>query len=292
MPIDPNKAIGASLPEQDFRWSSSDVLLYHLALGAGDRPTDPRELRYAYEKDLHVLPTFGVVAPSFHQTEPPEVSFPGVEIDLANVLHGSQEITLHRPIPVEGRAQARTRIADVYDKGKAAVILQETETRDVDGTPLCTTRSSIFARGEGGFGGHRGPSHHSEIPDRQPDAVLERLTAAHQALLYRLCGDRNPLHADPAFAEAAGFPAPILHGLCTYGVVCKAIVDGVLDGAVDRLSSYSARFTGVVFPGETIRTRVWDEGAGRLVATASVVERDDSVVLSDVIATVDHGGTR
>ncbi len=283
MPIDPDTAIGATVATQDVEWNSSDVLLYHLALGAGDPPTDPGELRYAYEQDLRVLPTFAVVAPNLRQSEPPAVSFPGVEIDLAKVLHGGQEITVHRPIPATGRGRSTTRIADVQDKGKAAVIVQES-TLTVDGTELCTTRSSIFAHGEGGFGGERGPSHRVRLPEREPDIVADALTQPQQALLYRLCGDRNPLHADPAFAEAAGYPQPILHGLCTYGVVCKAVVDNALGGEVQRVSSFAARFTGVVFPGETIRTRIWDEG-GSLVAESSVVERD-SRVLSDVVLTV------
>ncbi|MBK0866484.1 MaoC family dehydratase N-terminal domain-containing protein [Saccharopolyspora sp. HNM0986] len=283
MPIDPDVAIGATVATQDVEWDSSDVLLYHLALGAGDPPTDPGELRYAYERDLRVLPTFAVVAPNLRQSEPPAVSFPGVEIDLAKVLHGGQEITVHRPIPTAGRGRSTTRIADVQDKGKAAVIVQES-TLTVDGEALCTTRSSIFAHGEGGFGGERGPSHRVQPPEREPDIVADSVTQPQQALLYRLCGDRNPLHADPAFAEAAGYPQPILHGLCTYGVVCKAVVDNALGGEAERVSSFAARFTGVVFPGETIRTRIWDEG-GSLVAESSVVERD-SRVLSDVVLAV------
>jgi acyl dehydratase len=280
MPIDPRAAIGATLPEHEFEWTTSDVLLYHLALGAGNPPADPRELRYTYERDPQVLPTFGVVASDFHRSDPPSVSFPGVDIDLAKVLHAGQRIDLHRPIPPEGKASSRTRIADVYDKGKAAVILQETVITDAEG-PLCTLRSSIFARGEGGFGGERGPSDRVAVPDRDPDLVVDRPTLPQQALLYRLCGDRNPLHADPEFAEAAGFSAPILHGLCTYGVVCKAVVDAVLDGDATKVASYAVRFSGVVFPGETLRVRVWKEGDGRLLVTASVVERDDTPVLSD-----------
>ncbi|MEO6083748.1 MAG: MaoC/PaaZ C-terminal domain-containing protein [Umezawaea sp.] len=279
MPIDPTVAIGAELPETKFSWTSSDVLLYHLALGAG---TD--DLRYTYERDLQVLPTFGVVAPRFHEAEPPAVSFPGIDIDLARVLHGTQEITVHRPLPVRGEAVLRSRVTDVYDKGTAAVILQESTAVDSDGIALFTTRSSIFARGEGGFGGSRGPSARHDVPDRAPDAVLETPTLPQQALLYRLCGDRNPLHSDPEFARMAGFDAPILHGLCTYGVVCKAVVDALLDGRTDRVRGYSARFTGVVFPGETLRTKVWREG-DRFTLTTTAVERDNAPVLADGVLT-------
>ncbi|QGK70381.1 3-alpha,7-alpha,12-alpha-trihydroxy-5-beta-cholest-24-enoyl-CoA hydratase [Allosaccharopolyspora coralli] len=286
MPIDPDQAIGAVLPTQEFGWSSSDVLLYHLAVGAGADSVDPRELRYVTESDLQVLPTFAIVAPNFHRSDPPEVSFPGVEIDLANVLHGSQEIEVHRPLPTDGKATARTHIADVQDKGTAAVIVQETVTSDLDGTPLCTTRSSIFARGEGGFGGNRGSSPRFERPARTPEVVLDSPTLPQQALLYRLCGDRNPLHSDPAFAEAAGFPRPILHGLCTYGMVGKAIVDELAGADVTRLRSYGVRFAGVVFPGETVRTELWREGH-EWVGVSSVPAREDAPVLSDIRVTTD-----
>lgn len=285
MPINPDIALGAELPAQEFSWTSSDVLLYHLALGAGNKPTDARELTYATESALRVLPTFAIVAATFHQSEPPAVSFPGIEIDLAKVLHGSQEITVRQPLPTSGKARSQARIADIYDKGKAAVIVQETTTTDLDGNVLCTTRSSIFARGEGGFGGHRGPSSAVALPDREPDIVHDSPTLPQQALLYRLCGDRNPLHSDPEFAAGAGFPQPILHGLCTYGVVCKAVADTRFDGDVTRIGSFGGRFAGVVFPGETIRTRLWDEG-DRLVGSASVVEREDTPVLSDIVVKV------
>ncbi|MEU7476778.1 MaoC/PaaZ C-terminal domain-containing protein [Lentzea sp. NPDC042327] len=274
MPIDPAVAVGAELPELKFSWTSSDVLLYHLALGA-------TELRYVYEEGLAVLPTFGVVAPRFHETAPPVVSFPGVNVDLARVLHGTQEIAAHGPIPAEGQAVLRTRITDVWDKGTAAVIVQESTAVAPDGTVLYTTRSSIFARGEGGFGGERGPSNRVELPGREPDAVIETPTLPQQAHLYRLCGDRNPLHADPGFARAAGFDRPILHGLCTYGVVCKAVVDAFLDGP-EQVVSFGARFAGVVFPGETLRTSVWRDGS-RLVLTTSSADRPvlaDAVLLS------------
>ncbi|MEV6236169.1 MaoC/PaaZ C-terminal domain-containing protein [Lentzea sp. NPDC051838] len=264
MPIDPAVAVGAELPEIKFSWTHSDVLLYHLALGA-------TELRYVYEQGLEVLPTFGVVAPRFHETAPPAVSFPGVDIDLARVLHGTQEITVHTALPASGEAVLRTRIADVWDKGKAAVIVQESTAVAPDGTALYTTRSSIFARGEGGFGGERGPSGKVEVPEREPDFVIETPTLPQQAYLYRLCGDRNPLHADPEFARLAGFDQPILHGLCTYGVVCKAVIDAVLDGP-SQVRSFGAKFAGVVFPGETLTTRVWRDGS-RLVLTTFAGDR-------------------
>jgi acyl dehydratase len=283
LPIDPSVAIGADLGATAFSWTSSDVLLYHLALGAGVAATDPRELRYVLEDRLHVLPTFGVVAPGIRIFEPPAVSFPGIEIDLRKVLHGTQSITLHAPIPTDGEAVARSRIADVLDKGKAAVIIQETVVSAGD-TPLWTAASSIFARGEGGFGGHRGPATESVVPDRDPDQVIETAILPQQALLYRLCGDRNPLHADPEFAALAGFERPILHGLCTYGMVCKSVVDNLLASDVTRVTGVSTRFAGVVYPGETLRVRAWSEG-DRIVATATAADRDDAPVLTDTVLT-------
>jgi len=273
VPIDPALAVGATLPETEISWTSSDVLLYHLALGAGGSPTDARELRYAYEQDLQVLATFAVVATSLGVTEAPRVSYPGIEIDLARVLHGTQRVDVHRPLPVEGSATAVQRVVNVYDKGSAAVVVTETAVTDADGAPLWTNTSSIFARGEGGFGGERGPSGKLELPDREPDATLITPTLPQQALWYRLLGDRNPLHVDPAFAAAAGFPAPILHGLATYGIVCKALTDALLDGDASRVRGFRVRFAGVVYPGETLRTLAWADGDRYLVST-TVVERD------------------
>lgn len=282
MPIDPEVAIGAELGETTFSWTAPDVLLYHLALGAGNPPTATRELRYTYEAGLRVLPTFATVAPGLRLFEPPTLSFPGIEVDLTTVLHGTQEIVIHREIPPRGHAVARSRIRDVQDKGSAAVIVHETEVRDTSDILLWTSRCGMFARGAGGFGGRRGSSDHVEPPSTAPDAVIDTPTLPQQALLYRLCGDRNPLHADPEFAAEAGFDAPILHGLCTYGIVAKAVTDAVLDADPRRVTSWSATFTGVVFPGETLRTRVWRDGE-RLLVTTTVLDRDEAPALGHAV---------
>jgi acyl dehydratase len=273
VPVDPSLALGAELPAVPVRWAASDVLLYHLALGAGAEPLDPRELRYATEPDLQVLPTFGVVAPTLHATEPPRVAYPGIDIDLVKVVHGSQRIDVTGPLATSGSGSAVTRVTGIYDKGSAAVIETQTAVTAGDGTPLWTATSSIFARGEGGFGGDRGPSASAAAPEREPDRVITTPTLPQQALWYRLLGDRNPLHSDPAFAARAGFERPILHGLCTYGMVCKAVVDACLDGDAAAVAGFGARFAGIVLPGETLRTAVWREG-GRLRFTTSTVERD------------------
>ncbi len=292
MPIDAAVAIGAALPDRTFAWTESDVLLYHLGLGFGSRPgdqLDPDVLRYTLDgPGLRVLPSFGIVAPTFHETDPPALDLPGCDIDLAQVVHGSQEIRLHRPLPTRGSGTVHTVISEVWDKGKAAVIVQEGTAVDADGEPLFTTRSSIFVRGEGGWGGDRGPSTAVAVPERAPDLDTTYAVTPHQALLYRLCGDRNPLHADPAFAQRAGFPAPILHGLCSYGIVLRSVVQGMLGGDADRVGSFGARFAGVVFPGETIRTRAWQED-GRIIVSATIAsdnaDRDNAPVLSDCVLT-------
>lgn len=281
MPIDLNVALGAELDPVEFSWSSSDVQLYQLALGAGADPMNARELRYLLDNTPQVLPTFSSVAATFHMTTPPEVKFPGIDIELSKVLHGTESVTVSGPLPAGGTARAVTRFTEIWDKGKAAVIVSETAVSDLAGIPLWKTKRSIFARGEGGFGGERGPSTSATIPDRAPDYVIDIPVLPQQALLYRLCGDRNPLHSDPEFAAAAGFPRPILHGLCTYGMTCKALVDTLLDADASKVGHYGARFAGVVFPGEVIRASVWNDD-DRYVGIVTAPARDNAPVLSDV----------
>ncbi len=278
MPIDPDVAIGAEVGTQEFAWDSSDVLLYHLAIGAQD-------LRYTLETDagFQVLPSFAVVAPTFHATDPPSLDLPGCDINLAQVVHGAQEVHVDRPLPTSGSARLTTRITDVWDKGKAAVIWQEGVATDPEGTELWRVRSSIFVRGEGGWGGNRGQSTAVAVPDRAPDASTTYAVPPQQALLYRLCGDRNPLHADPEFAKAAGFDAPILHGLCTYAIVLREVTDLVLDGDAGAVGGFAARFAGVVIPGETLSINAWDEPEG--IAVTVTVGDDDRPALADCVVT-------
>jgi len=283
MPIDPDVAIGAPPLDKAFSWTSSDVLLYHLGIGAGSRSgdnTDRRALRLTLDDDnLQVLPSFAVVAPTLHDDGPPFLDIPGCDLDLHKILHGSQEVVLHRPVPTSGSATLRSHVTDVWDKGKAAVIVQEGTAVSATGEVLWTVRSSIFVRDEGGFGGDRGRSTRVELPSRDADAESSYPVTPQQALLYRLCGDRNPLHADPEFARGAGFPAPILHGLCTYGITLREVTDALLDGDPSRVGGFSARFAGVVFPGDTIRVRAWHEG-DRILLSATV---DDRPVLADCV---------
>ena len=289
MPIDPSAAIGAQVGTTEFSWTSSDVLLYHLGIGAGSREGDHLNtdaLRYTLDGPaLQVLPSFGVVVPTFHETDPPPLDLPGCDINLAQVVHGSQSISVSAPLPTSGSARVSTTLTDIWDKGTASVIWQEGVATAPTGEELWRVRSSIFVKGEGGWGGERGASQTVEVPDREPDADTTYAVTPQQALLYRLCGDRNPLHADPDFAKAAGFPAPILHGLCSYGVVLRELTDALLGGDATAVGGYSARFAGVVFPGETIRVRGWREG-DRIVASASIAgqdERDGAPVLADCV---------
>jgi acyl dehydratase len=280
MPIDPAKALGAEISGGSFSWDRDRVILYHLGLGAGNPPLDTGELEYTYEKSLKVLPSFGVI-PAFGSMGGIG-NVPGLDFNFAMLLHGEQDLEIHRAIPVEGTVTSQGRVAGLYDKGKAALVILEMTSRDESGEPLLVNRFSLFLRGEGGFGGESGPKAGNQAPDREPDLVVESPTLPQQALIYRLSGDKNPLHADPEFSKLGGFDTPILHGLCSYGIVCKAAVDSALDGDTSRVARYQARFAGVVFPGETIVTSIWREN-GRLLLSAATRERESPVITNSAI---------
>ena len=279
MPIDPSKALGAELGESQYSWTRDDVILYHLGVGAGVPATDPGELEYTYEKNLKVLPSFGVIPVFGAMGGMGNVE--GLTFNFAMLLHGEQDITLHKPIPPEATVTNTGRVAELWDKGKACLCVLEVETKH-EGEKLFTNRFGLFLRGEGGFGGEPGPKAGNEAPDRKPDGVIESTTLPQQALIYRLSGDKNPLHADPDFAKMAGFETPIIHGLCSYGVVCKAVVDEVLGGDTDRVARYQARFRGVGYPGETYLTSYWKEG-NKILIQAKSKERDELVITNAAI---------
>lgn len=277
MSIDPQQALGATCTPVTTSWGPDDVILYHLGLGAGvDRPTEAEELEYTYEKNLKVLPTFAVV-PALRAVPDPN-SLPGVDIDLTRMLHAEHEVVLHGPIQPSGTAVSTVRVSDIWDKGEHALMVLEIRSADGDGKPLFTNRLTMFLRGEGGFGGYSAPAAPQDVPGRLEDAVLDSRTLSHQALIYRLSGDPNPLHAEPEVARAAGFSRPILHGLCGYGMVCKAVVDGVLGGDVQRVTAYRARFAGVVLPGDMLSTSVWQEDKRVLLSVRNADQ--DSIALS------------
>lgn len=275
MPIDPSKALGAELGAGSGSWDADDVILYNLGIGAGNPPTDPGELEYAYEKNLKAVPSFAVI-PTFGSMGGVG-NVPGLEFNFAMLLHGEQEIILHKSIPVAAKVTNRGRVAELWDKGKACLCVLEVDTEDENGEPLFTNRYSLFLRGEGGFGGEPGPKAGNQAPDRAPDGHIEVPTLPQQALLYRLSGDKNPLHADPEFAKMAGFDKPIIHGLCSYGIVCKAIVDHCLDGDTAKVAGYAARFAGVGFPGETYAIDYWKEG-DKIFVEASSKERGAKII--------------
>jgi acyl dehydratase len=293
MPVDREKALGASLGETEGSYETDDVILYHLGIGAGFQATDPRELEYTYEKNLKVLPSFGVVAASSFSSRVRQSGdggdmglgkMPGLEFNPAMLLHGEQDIEIHKPLPTAASFKTQGRIADVFDKGKAALVIIENESRDESDDPLFTIRMSLFLRGEGGFGGPSGPKAGNVAPERAPDGAVESTTLPQQALLYRLCGDKNPLHADPEFAKMGGFDTPIIHGLCSYGIACKAVVDDALAGDVTKVARYQARFAGVAFPGETYLTSWWKEG-DRILLEVKSKERD-AVIISNAAITL------
>jgi acyl dehydratase len=275
MPIDPAKALGYEFEGGASAWDADDVILYHLGVGAGNPPTDPGELEYCYEKNLKVLPSFGVIPVFGSMGGISQV--PGLQFNFAMLLHGEQDLEVRKAIPTAAKITSRGRVAGIYDKGKAALVVLEMASRDEAGEELFVNRFSLFLRGEGGFGGDSGPKAGNRPPQREPDHVVQSPTLPQQALLYRLSGDKNPLHADPEFSKLGGFETPILHGLCSYGIVCKAAVDAALGGVTARVSRYQARFAGVVFPGETIVTSVWREG-DQLLLEASTRERGTPVI--------------
>jgi acyl dehydratase len=267
MPIDIEKAVGAELPDGSSSWKPDDVILYHLGIGAGVPATDPKELEYTYEQNLKTLPSFGVV-PVFG-TLMGMMTVPGIQVNPMMILHGSQDLEIHTPIPTEATATHKAKVTNIFDREKGASVVIEAKTTDASGAPLFTNRFDAYVRGEGGFGGERGPRPGNLPPEREPDAVVDSTTLPQQALLYRLSGDKNPLHVDPSFAQVGGFDRPILHGLCTFGIVCKAVVDTMLDGDVAAVSRYQVRFSGVVFPGETIETSMWKENGSIIVRATS-----------------------
>ena len=193
----------------------------------------------------------------------------------ALLVHGQQAITLHKVLPVDGSASLQSRVVAMYDKGKAAVVVVETVATDrADGSPLFTTVSSAFIRGEGGWGGDRGPSGPQNVPpDRAPDHQVTYQTSPDQALIYRLSGDRNPLHSDPSFAAMGGFERPILHGLCTYGFTGRALLHTLCGSDAARFRHIEARFASPVLPGDALTVSMWETGDDTAVFTTSVGDR-------------------
>ena len=273
MAIDYNKLLALKIPDVEHSYGDKDTILYALGVGFGYDPLNADELAFVYEKNLKALPTFAAMLgyPGFWVRD-----FP-TGIDWVRSVNGEQSVTLHQPLAAKGTVIGRTKILEVIDKGagKGALIYAERNVTDkASGALIATVTQTTFCRGDGGFGGppRESPPVH-QIPERMPDFVCELPTRPDMALIYRLSGDRNPLHIDPAVAQAAGFARPILHGLATFGVAGHALLKSVCGYDPDRLAVFGGRFSAPVFPGETIRTEMWRDGAV-ISFRAHVVERN------------------
>jgi acyl dehydratase len=264
-------------------YGARDCILYALGIGIGMDPVDPGELKFVYERlGLEAFPTMAVVL-----GWPGRMTDPAFGIDERLVVAGDLKVVLHRPLAPEGRLVSRPRVREVIDKGpgNAAIVLNTRDLVSPDGTSVATVDSSTFARKHGGFGGKvtETPAPHA-MPQTAPEKICELPTPPNLALLYRLTGDENPLHADPQRAKVAGFDRPILHGAASFGIAAHAILRSVADYRPERLASIEARFSKPVFPGETIRTEIWPQGE-RVSFQCRVVGRND-IVLSNGLATL------
>ena len=269
--------IGQKMEAEPFTYDRDTVILYALGVGAG-----VDELDFIYEKDLKVLPTFAVVPfiPTFLS-----VFVPKAGLNLFKVLHGEQTIILHKPIAPAGTIHTSMVCESIYDKGDSgAVVNVHLESRDDGGEVVFENRAVIVDRGAGGFGGDRGPKTEKLVPPegKEPDFAVEYAISKDQAALYRLSGDKNPLHVDPDFARKGGFEKPILHGLCTYGYAGRAIVQAAGNGDPAKLRSFSARFMDVVYPGETLIVSGWKREAGKYIV--QVAAGDGRIVLGNALA--------
>lgn len=271
------KLLNYPIPEvrQTLRWQ--DVALYNFSVGLGQDPMDEKQLDFVYEPRLKVMPSMPVVlgSPGFWSRNE------DTGIDWVKIVHGEQGLILHKPLPTEGEIVGRSRVTGLVDRGpgKGALMYSEREVFSVaTGEKLATLTSTSFLRGDGGFGGPSGPvkQPHAE-PDRAPDITLDLSTRPEQALVYRLNSDLNPLHIDPKVAQSAGFPRPILHGLCTFGTVTHALLRSLCDYDTSKFGRMDLRFSSPVYPGETIRAEIWHEEGGAAFR-ARVVERDKVVV--------------
>jgi acyl dehydratase len=258
----------------EFSWTDRETMLYAIGIGMGADPMDGNELPFVYEGNLKAVPTLASVVAWGAQ--------PGsMNINFMMVVDGERTITFHKPMPGAANIVAESRVVGAWDKGagKGAVISTETVLREkASGDRLATLLGSLFARGDGGFGGpSEGQPAPHQVPSRAPDRSVDIPTNPNQALIYRLSGDRNPLHADPAFAKMAGFPRPILHGMCTYGVTCRAVLQTYAEYDPTRFKSHGARFSAPVFPGETITVDLWKD-ANVISFEARVKSRNVTVI--------------
>ena len=269
MPIDP-KLVGRELPPLEHAYTNKDVILYSLGIGAGAESAD---LKFVYEGNLEVLPTFGVIPPFGALMG--LIGMEGMDFNPAMLLHGEQYLELYKPIPAEGKLTSHPQISAIYDKGKGALVEIDVVTNNTKGETIFMNHFSAFIRGEGGFGGARGPEPGNDPPDREPDRVVLMKTLPQQALIYRLSGDFNPLHTDPDFAAMGGFEKPILHGLCTFGFAGRAVLKEYCGNDPAKFKAIKVRFSRHVFPGETIVTEMWQEKPDQVIIRCKTAERGE-----------------
>ena len=270
-----------------FTYGDKDVMLYALGIGLGADPMDEQELAFVYEKNLKIVPTAATVLAAAGNR--PAEGRPAPQLpsnhrqstmNFMLMVHGEQKVELHRPLPAAGTFTVEGRTLGAWDKGegKGAVVVNESVWSDEKGEKVATLTMSMFYRGDGGFGGPtEGQPEPHATPTRSPDLSVDIATRPDQALIYRLNGDRNPLHSDPAFAKGAGFPRPILHGLCTYGITCRAVLKEIVGYDADAILSHQVRFSAPVFPGDVITVDLWKDGK-EISFEARVKERNATVI--------------
>tara|TARA_B100000902_G_scaffold319377_1_gene311583 strand:- start:44 stop:892 length:849 start_codon:yes stop_codon:yes gene_type:complete len=281
MPINYDEIMSLKSENIEISYTDKDSILYGLGVGLGNDPMDIDELKYVYENGQIALPS---MATNFQYHSSLLMS---AKLNFVMVVHGEQKLSIVNPIPVSGDFLADMKVLNCFDKGasKGAIIDVETTVKlKSDGTEICKLISTTFARGDGGFDGPESPPQEIFEPEGSPDIVDEITTKPDQALIFRLSGDYNPLHSDPNFAKAAGFPKPILHGLCTYGVACRSIIKTACDNDVKKLKSFNCRFSSPVFPGETIVTEMWKNGND--INFQSKVKERDKIILKNGVSEI------
>ena len=277
-----NRAIGAELGRLSYSYSERDVALYALGIGAPADPLEQDELRFVYELSgvgFEALPTFAAVFAYEFNRCVPAGEIAGIQFNPMMAVHGEQFLRVLQPLPTAATVISTIRIADIFDKGSGLLLVVEIDSFLDDGPMLAQARQSLFLRGLGGYGGQRGPAAEAHKLERPPDIIHEERTSPAQALLYRLAGDNNPLHADPQMAAIGHFEKPILHGLCTMGFAARAVLKRCADNDPSRFDSISVRFSSHVYPGETLVTEIWHDESDIILFQTKVKERD-VVVLS------------
>lgn len=282
-----NQAIGQTLAPITYHFTTRDTVLYALGVGAPGDWLAPDELKFVYElsPDFVALPSMPVIYSSAMIDDIVKGDIQGIKFNPMMLVHGEQSLTIKAPLPVSGTITCTPRIRDIYDKGSGMLIITDVSCVDQHGVEVAVTSASMFIRGLGDFGGERGESDKSnQLPEREPDAIIEEATLERQALIYRLSGDINPLHADPAMAAFGNFDRPILHGLATFGFSTRAILKQFANNDPARIQSIAVRFSKHVFPGETLRTEMWETPEG--ITFQTIAKERDAVVLNYARATL------